>query len=306
MTMLSTDQISHYRSKGYISPLGALTSNEAKEIRNEIEKIEKNWPGALEGINRNYVHLISPLLNKVCLNKNILDAVESIIGKNILICGTTLFIKEKKEKGFVSFHQDAKYIGLEPHNWVTVWLAVTDSNEKNGCMRMLPGSHKENLKFHEEKFDKNNLLTRGQTIKDVSLDKTDPIILKAGEISLHHPLIVHGSGLNNSDDRRIGYIYLLNKNSCIEVTLGIATTEAGHGMGRKLITLAMQKIRELYNPRVIEAWIFEENKGSVRAFEAAGFKKNISRKPKNFSMPFLGSNRLQYCWTCLVKSKQNE
>ena len=206
MTMLRTDQISHYRSKGYISPLSALTSNEAKEIRNEIEKIEKNWPGALEGINRNYVHLISPVLNKVCLNKNILDAVESIIGKNILICGTTLFIKEKKEKGFVSFHQDAKYIGLEPHNWVTVWLAVTDTNENNGCMRMLPGSHKENLKFHEEKFDKNNLLTRGQTIKDVSLDKTDPIVLKAGEISLHHPLIVHGSGLNNSDDRRIGFV----------------------------------------------------------------------------------------------------
>ena len=194
MTMLSTDQISHYKSKGYISPVSALTSSEAKEIREEIEKIEKNWPGALEGINRNYVHLISPILNKVCLNKNILDAVESIIGKNILICGTTLFIKEKKEKGFVSFHQDAKYIGLEPHNWVTVWLAVTDSNEKNGCMRMLPGSHKDNLKYHEQKFDKNNLLTRGQTIENISFDETDPIILKAGEISLHHPLIVHGSG----------------------------------------------------------------------------------------------------------------
>ncbi len=206
MTMLTADQIDHYRNKGYLSPVSALTSSEAKEIRNEIEKIEKNWPGALEGINRNYVHLISPILNKVCLNKNILDAVESIIGKNILICGTTLFIKEKKEMGFVSFHQDAKYIGLEPHNWVTVWLAVTDTNENNGCMRMLPGSHKENLKFHEEEFDKYNLLTRGQTIKDVSLDKTIPIVLKAGEISLHHPLIVHGSGLNNSDDRRIGFV----------------------------------------------------------------------------------------------------
>ena len=206
MTMLTTDQIDHYKNKGYLSPVKALTSSEAKEIRDEIENIEKNWIGALEGINRNYVHLISPLLNQVCLNKNILDAVESIIGKNILICGTTLFIKEKNEKGFVSFHQDAKYIGLEPHNWVTVWLAVTDSNENNGCMRMLPASHKENLKYHEQKFDKNNLLTRGQTIKNVSLDETDPIILKAGEISLHHPLIVHGSGLNYSTDRRIGFV----------------------------------------------------------------------------------------------------
>ncbi len=206
MTMLTTDQIGHYRNKGYVSSVSALTSSQAKEIREEIEKIEKNWPGALNGINRNYVHLISPILNKVCLNKNILDAVESIIGKNILICGTTLFIKEKNEKGFVSFHQDAKYIGLEPHNWVTVWLAVTDSNEKNGCMRMLPGSHKDNLKYHEQKFDKNNLLTRGQTIENISFDETDPIILKAGEISLHHPLVVHGSGLNFSDDRRIGFV----------------------------------------------------------------------------------------------------
>ena len=206
MTGLTEEQLNHYKNKGYVSPVSALTSVEAKEIRDEIEKIEKDWPGALEGINRNYIHLISPIFNKVCLNKNILDAVESIIGKNILICGTTLFIKNPNERGFVSFHQDAKYIGLEPHNWVTVWVAVTDANEKNGCMRMLPGSHKENLKTHEQKFDENNLLTRGQTITNVQLDRTDPIILKAGQVSLHHPKIVHGSGLNQSNDRRIGFV----------------------------------------------------------------------------------------------------
>ena len=206
MKGLTKDQLDHYKNKGYVSPVSVLTSIEAKEIRDEIEKIEKDWPGALEGINRNYIHLISPIFNKVCLNKNILDAVESIIGKNILICGTTLFIKNPNEKGFVSFHQDAKYIGLEPHNWVTVWVAVTDANEKNGCMRMLPGSHKEDLKTHEQKFDENNLLTRGQTITNVQLDKTDPIILKAGQVSLHHPKIVHGSGLNQSNDRRIGFV----------------------------------------------------------------------------------------------------
>ena len=206
MKGLTKQQLDHYKNKGYVSPINALSSSEAKEIRDEIEKIEKDWPGSLEGINRNYVHLISPVLNKICLNKNILDAVESIIGRNILICGTTLFIKNPNEKGFVSYHQDAKYIGLEPHNWVTAWIAVTDSNEKNGCMRMLSGSHKDNLKHHEQKFDKNNLLTRGQTITDVPIDKTDPVILKAGQMSLHHPTIVHGSGLNSSNDRRIGFV----------------------------------------------------------------------------------------------------
>ena len=112
MTGLTVGQFAHYKNKGYISPMNSLSSSEAKEIRDEIEKIEKDWPGALEGINRNYIHLISPKFNKICLNKNILNAVESIIGKNILICGTTLFIKNYNEKGFVSFHQAAKYIGV--------------------------------------------------------------------------------------------------------------------------------------------------------------------------------------------------
>ena len=229
MTKLTTEQLDYYKNKGYISPVYALTSTEAKEIRDEIEKIEKNWPKALEGINRNYVHLISPVFNKVCLNKNILDAVESIIGKNILICGTTLFIKNPKEKGFVSFHQDAKYIGLEPHNWVTVWVAITDANEKNGCMRMLPGSHKENLKHHEENFDENNLLTRGQTIKNISLDKTEPVILKAGQMSLHHPKIVHGSSLNHSDDRRIGFVIQSYIGSNVDQVLGKMYVQKARG-----------------------------------------------------------------------------
>ena len=229
MTKLTKEQLDHYNNKGYISPVNALTSIEAKEIRDEIEKIEKNWSKALEGINRNYVHLISPVFNKVCLNKNILDAVESIIGKNILICGTTLFIKNPKEKGFVSFHQDAKYIGLEPHNWVTVWVAITDAHENNGCMRMLSGSHKENLKYHEQKFDENNLLTRGQTIKNISLDKTEPVILKAGQMSLHHPKIIHGSGLNYSDDRRIGFVIQSYIGSNVEQVLGKMYVQKARG-----------------------------------------------------------------------------
>jgi chlorinating enzyme len=229
MTGLTAEQLDHYKNKGYISPVNALSSSEAKEIRDEIEKIEKDWPGALEGINRNYIHLISPIFNKVCLNKNILDAVESIIGNDILICGTTLFIKNPSEKGFVSFHQDAKYIGLEPYNWVTVWLAVTDANEQNGCMRMLPGSHKENLKTHEEKFNENNLLTRGQTIQNVSLDKTNPIILKAGQVSLHHPTIVHGSGLNQSNDRRIGFVIQSYIGDNVEQVIGKMYVQRARG-----------------------------------------------------------------------------
>ena len=205
MPNLSLEQINQYKEDGYIAPIDVLTKDEAEEVKKEIEYIEKKWPDEIEGLGRNYVHLISPVLDKVSHNSKILDAVESIIGKDILVCGTTLFIKNPDKKGFVSFHQDAKYIGLEPHNWVTGWLAVTDANEENGCMRMLKGSHKKDLKFHDQKFDENNLLTRGQTIENVPINETTPVKLKAGQLSLHHPTIIHGSGLNKSKERRIGF-----------------------------------------------------------------------------------------------------
>ena len=182
MTYLTSNQLKQYNDEGYVAPLNILSKDEANEIKNEIEFIENKWTKELEDSGRNYVHLISPVFDKISHNEKILNAVESIIGKNILICGTTLFIKNPSEKGFVSFHQDAKYIGLEPYNWVTAWIAVTDTNEENGCMRMWAGSHKNDLKDHKQKFDEGNLLTRGQTVENVPLEETKNVVLKAGEI----------------------------------------------------------------------------------------------------------------------------
>ena len=229
MSFLSSAQLKQYKDEGYVSPIDALSKDEALEIREEIELIEKKWPKELDGLGRNYIHLISPIFDKVSHNPKILDAVESIIGRDILICGTTLFIKNPNEKGFVSFHQDAKYIGLEPHNWVTAWIAVTDANEENGCMRMWSGSHKDELKYHNQKFDENNLLTRGQTVENVPIKETTPVILKAGQMSLHHPTIVHGSGLNRSNDRRIGFVIQSYIGSNVNQVLGKMYVQQARG-----------------------------------------------------------------------------
>ena len=206
MNSLNVKQLEDYENHGFVSPIDVLTLEEATKIKEEIEYIEKKWPDELIGLGRNNVHYISPIFDQVCHNSKILDAVESIIGKDILVGGTTLFIKDPDEKGFVSWHQDAKYIGFEPHNWVTAWLAITDANEENGCMRMWSGSHKEKIKKHKDTFNENNLLTRGQTVQNVPLEDTTPNILKAGQLSLHHPMIVHGSGSNKSNTRRIGFV----------------------------------------------------------------------------------------------------
>ena len=229
MTYLTSNQLKQYNEEGYVAPINAISKDEANEIRNEIEYIENKWPEELEGSGRNYVHLISPVFDKISHNNKILNAVESIIGKNILICGTTLFIKNPYEKGYVSFHQDAKYIGLEPYNWVTAWIAVTDTNEYNGCMRMWSGSHKEDLKYHNQKFDNNNLLTRGQTIEDVPISITKPVELKAGQMSLHHPKIVHGSGLNKSADRRIGFVIQSYIGSNVDQVIGKMYVQKARG-----------------------------------------------------------------------------
>ena len=229
MTYLSPNQLKQYKDEGFVSPINIFSKEKAKKIRNEIELIEKDLPKELEKSGRYNAHLISPLLDEVTHNPKILDAVQSLIGENILVCGTTLFIKNPNEKGFVSYHQDAKYIGLEPHNWVTAWVAITDSNEHNGCMRMWSGSHKDNLKQHDQKFNEGNLLTRGQTVMNVPRKETTPLILAAGQMSLHHPTTVHGSDLNKSNDRRIGFVIQSYIGTNVKQVLGKNSVQLARG-----------------------------------------------------------------------------
>ena len=228
MTYLNSNQLKQYNEEGYVAPLDVLTEEEALATRNEIELIEKEMPNEIDKSGRYNVHLISPKLDAIVHNSKILDAVESIIGKNILVCSTTLFIKNPKQEGFVSYHQDAKYIGLEPHNWVTAWIAITDSYEVNGCMRMWPKSHVE-LKDHNEKFNKGNLLTRGQTVEEVPEKEVKSVELKAGQMSLHHPRIVHGSGINKSNDRRIGFAVQSYIGTNVKQTLGKNSVQIARG-----------------------------------------------------------------------------
>ena len=230
MSYLTSNQLKQYEDEGFVSPINIFSKNKAKEIRDEIELIENKMPEELENSGRYNAHLISPLLDEVTHNSKILDAVQSLIGENILVCGTTLFIKNPNQKGFVSYHQDAKYIGLEPHNWVTAWVAITDSNEKNGCMRMWSGSHKDNLKDHDQKFNEGNLLTRGQTVKNVPHQETTPLILKAGQMSLHHPTVVHGSELNKSNDRRIGFVIQSYIGTDVKQVLGKNSVQLARGV----------------------------------------------------------------------------
>ena len=217
---LTANQLKEYNVKGYLAPINILSSEEVKKIRVEIESVEKKWPDQINGLNRNNIHYYSPIFDQIVHNSKILDVVENIVGPNILAAGTVLFLKEPENKGFISWHQDGIYQGWKPYNCITAWLAITDVNEENGCMSMWPGSHKDNFKNHKDTFDEDNLLTRGQTIENVPVKDTIPIILKPGQLSIHHSMTVHGSGPNLSKSRRIGFAIQSYIGTNVEQILG--------------------------------------------------------------------------------------
>ena len=252
MSYLSSNQLKQYEDEGFVSSINIFSKEKANEIRNEIELIEKEIPGELDNSGRYNAHLISPLLDEVTHHPKILDAVQSLIGEDILVCGTTLFIKNPHEKGFVSYHQDAKYIGLEPHNWVTAWVAITDSNEHNGCMRMWSGSHKDNLKDHDQMFNEGNLLTRGQTVNNVPKEETTPLILEAGQMSLHHPTVVHGSDLNKSNDRRIGFVIQSYIGTDVKQVIGKNSVQLARGVDNYNFHEKIKRTKLLMNEKDLE------------------------------------------------------
>ena len=205
-TALSASEVAAYREEGYRSPLRVFSATEAADLRASLEAAEAKAGGPLQGKWRVKTHLLCTWADRIVHHPAILDAVESLVGPDILCWTTNFFIKEPGSPGFVSWHQDATYWGLDPEEVVTAWVALSPSTPESGCMRVIPGSHGESHIPHVYTFHKDNLLTRGQEIA-VAVDESRAvdIVLQPGEMSLHHVLIVHGSEPNQADYPRIGF-----------------------------------------------------------------------------------------------------
>ncbi|MGB5328569.1 MAG: phytanoyl-CoA dioxygenase family protein [Gammaproteobacteria bacterium] len=203
--VLSQQQIDQYHEQGFIAPIDVMSEDEALEYAQRLQAAELEYPYELNAENRNNPHLSFKFLDELVHRPLILDAVEDLIGPAFSLWGSVLFIKEPQSSHFVSWHQDATYMGISPHDYVTPWLALTPSNLETGCMSMIPGSHKDPIKLHEETFHEDNILTRGQEIREVDESIAVDLILRPGQMSLHHAKIVHGSQPNRSQQRRVGY-----------------------------------------------------------------------------------------------------
>ncbi|MGH6609452.1 MAG: phytanoyl-CoA dioxygenase family protein [Burkholderiaceae bacterium] len=204
--ILTDAQVEQFWRDGCVFPVRVMPEAEAVEIRRKLEDYEARSGGPLAGDLRHKTHLLFPWLADLVRNSRIVDAIEDLYGPNLLCWTTNFFIKEARNPAFVSWHQDSTYWGLNKPDVVTAWVALTPSNDENGAMNFIPGTHKSDQIEHRDTFAKNNLLTRGQEVAvEVDESQAATIDLQPGEISLHHVRLVHGSPPNPSNDRRIGF-----------------------------------------------------------------------------------------------------
>jgi non-heme Fe2+,alpha-ketoglutarate-dependent halogenase len=195
----------HLEEYGYFAPVRLMTAEEASGIRYKVEAFERAHPDRI-GLIDMKANLLFPWIDSVTRNVAMLDALEAILGPNVLCRNCCFRNKAPDGRTYVSWHQDTPYIKVEPL-MITTWLAVTPATTENGCLRIIPGSHKWPKLPHAEKMDPNSMLTRGHYI-DAEFDRSGAIDveLEAGEALIIHYNIAHSSAPNHSADRRMGML----------------------------------------------------------------------------------------------------
>ncbi len=204
--LLTPEQVAGYERDGYVFPIDVLTQEEVRRHRGELELWERERGAPIDYPEKSKSYLLFDWADHLVHHPKILDAVEDVIGPDILVYHSTLFLKEAHTAAHVRWHQDSPYFGLEPHLHVTAWVALSEASVRAGCMRVIPGSHKLGVFEHDDKPEPTNMIRRGQGISG-RFDRETGVFMpvRAGQMSLHHTDLVHASSGNDSDDRRIGY-----------------------------------------------------------------------------------------------------
>ncbi len=204
--LLSASQVEAYARDGFVSPVDVLSSDEVKRFRQELQDWEKDRGQAIDFPEKSKSYLLFNWADQLVHHPRILDAVEDVIGPDILVYHSTLFLKEANTPAYVRWHQDSTYFYLSPHLHITAWVALSDASIAAGCMQVLPGSHQWGAFAHDDKPEPTNMIRRGQGISDRFDDVQGTFIpVGLGQMSLHHTDLVHASGANTSSDRRIGF-----------------------------------------------------------------------------------------------------
>ena len=208
MKVLTQAQLDAYHRDGFLFPFPALSADELAECRDGLDRFETELGGPVASADirwRSHAFAHSPWFDKLARHPRILDAVEDVIGPNILIWTSTFFIKEPHSPTFAAWHQDGTYFGLEPKTLITAWVALADASHEAGCMDAVSFKGQPKLMHHAALRLKDSINRAGQTIVGgVDEDGVVAMELPAGSFSLHHELAIHRSSPNNASHRRIG------------------------------------------------------------------------------------------------------
>lgn len=196
--------VARYEESGVLFPIPVLSDAERQRFRSDVEELEAQFAARAKPTYFGQCHLNFRWAYELCTHARVLDAVEQILGPDILVHSTTLFSKHPGGK-FVSWHQDSFYWRLSEPSLVSAWIALSDSTIENGCLRVQPGTHRQQLE-HVSVKSADNMLDTGTTV-NVQYDEARAVdvVLRAGEMSLHHANLVHGSKPNRSTGKRVGF-----------------------------------------------------------------------------------------------------
>ena len=204
---LSEEEVATYRRDGILFPISVLSPDETTRFRREYEWFCEQLGSPPNAAQSRYPHLFHRWAYDLATHPRVLDAIEQIIGPDILVHHSSLFCKYPHDGAFVSWHQDGFYLNLSEPLLVSAWIALSNSHPANGCMRVVRTSHQNGRVAHANSaISRQNLLVNGLEVACAveERDATD-VVLRAGEMSLHHVNLVHGSNANESDEPRLGF-----------------------------------------------------------------------------------------------------
>lgn len=212
MTKLSNtqtieDAIKNYNSQGYAVFKEVLDPELIQEVRNHIEWLLQKNPTTRPEQLHHFLMQDDPFWVRLVSDDRLLDIAEKFVGPDIALFASHYIAKPPLDGQEVLWHQDGTYWPLEPMEVVTLWLAIDDSDRENGCMRVIPHTHTMNLFSEDELQQKNdgkNVLGSGIDPAQIDESKAVDIILKASDVSVHHPNLIHGSHANTSARWRRG------------------------------------------------------------------------------------------------------
>ena len=206
MKRLTETQRAVFAAQGYLAPIDALSTAEAAQYGRRLATLLADQDGRANAGLRNKPHLLFRWAADLVSDPRVLDAVEDLIGPDLLILRSVFFVKPAHDPGCVAWHQDVAYWDLNADDRVvSAWIALTDSTAANGCVRVVPGSHLAPLHDHHLGRDGDNRLIHGQAAAvDVPLEEATCLELRAGQMSLHDGRLLHGSPGNSSDGMRAG------------------------------------------------------------------------------------------------------